>query len=119
MSRRTTPPDWPKHCTAHDPEASDSFDRDAWRHYSGMNEGDDAEIFEHIPTGLKFVVCTKPAEAGWLLATICQNPPKRRAATHDRAHQAMRVYLEVVGSTGEIAAAETEAELRRMVGRIH
>ncbi len=119
MSKRTTPPDWPKHCTAHDPDAPISFDRKSWRHYSGMNEGDETVIFEHNATGMRFVVCTKPGDAGWMLGTICQNPPKRRAPMHVYAQEAMRLYLEILGTTAELEAAETEAELQRMVGRIH
>jgi hypothetical protein len=119
MSRCTIPSEWPKHCTAHDPESPDSFDRETWWHYPGMNEGNDAEIFEHSSTVHRFFVCTKPIDAGWLLATICQNPPKRCAMMLACAQEAMRLNLEAVGSTAEIEAAETEAELHRMVGRVH
>ena len=120
MSRRPTPPDWPEHCTAYDPDAPDTLRRADWTYHEGDNEGAKAIIFEHRPTGLRFVVCTQPDYGcSWKLAALCQNPPRSRKTMRTRAQEAMRLGLALAGTTAQRAEAECEAWVAGTTQRLH
>lgn len=105
------PEDWPKHCTPFDKHASETFTAAEWKLKRGVFDGDKVDFMVHVPSGFRFIVCTKPwAGERWILATICDNPKRGKTTLmHETAQQAMRFYLHKSGSTPEREAAEAES----------
>ena len=115
-----TPPDWPEHCTAYDPDAPDTLRRADWKYHEGDTEGDKAIIFEHHPTGLRFVVCLRSRLRMFMEARRPLSESPAQSQDHAaRAQDAMRLGLALAGTTAQRAEAECEAWVAGATQRLH